>query len=729
MKRLLTVTAGLVVQAAVAVAQPANGGSASAPFELDAVRASKRVTAVRIDLPVSIDGVLDDAAWRLAEPATDFYQQEPQEFRPATRRTEVRFLYDATTLYVGAMMYDDEPERAITNDLKRDFNGRDGDLFGLVLDTFMDRRNAYGFLSNPGGALRDTQAYENGRRNDANWHGVWYAKTAVVPEGWSVEYAIPFRTLRFPDRDAQEWGLNIVRIVRRDNEVATWSPVPRQFTHYQVAYAGALSGIAGVHSGRNLQIKPAITADLGAGETDGAGWKGNGDAGLDVKWGITPSLTLDATLRTDFSQVEADEQQINLTRFGLFFPEKREFFLESPASFQIGLASRSDEDRRDIVPFFSRRIGLSSSGQPIPVLGGLRLTGRAGRQTVGVLAMRTGEFEEAPGDTFSAIRIARRVTESASVGGFFFGREAERSGDFNRVGGFEVRLTPRRTVEIEAFGMRSETADKAGDWAGRAGFTIETTRHRAALSAVHVGETFQHDLGYVRRTGISTLVGRYSRVFQPKDRRGSIREIRLGGEIETTTDAQLTQVLTGVTKLQSETQYADGAVFRAWVSRNFEHLRDEAGIGSLPLEVGSYRFIDGGVGFESNQSAALSGSVEVRGGEFWSGSQRQFTGGLRYRMSAHVAASATFGRSSIDFPSGSFDANLVGMRLDCSFTPQMFLNAFVQYNGEADAWISNIRYNLVHRPLSDIYIVWNETRLPGLHRRALMFKYTHQIGF
>jgi hypothetical protein len=729
-RRVTTIVASVLLHAIAASAQP-SVGAGGALTDIDAVRASKRALAVRIDQPIQLDGVLDDEAWRHADPATDFYQQQPSEFELATFRTEVRFVYDGTTLYVGAMMYDAQPERVIVNDLKRDFNGRDTDMFGLVLDTFRDQRSAYGFLANPGGAQRDTQAYENGRRNDPNWHAAWTARTAVLADGWSVEYAIPFRALRFPDVEAQEWGLNLVRIVRRDNEISTWSPVPRQFSHYQVAYAGALSGISGVSSGRNLQVKPALTASVDK-QTDrrggGSPWSGDGDAGLDVKWGLTPSLVLDATLRTDFSQVEADEQQINLTRFSLFFPEKREFFLESPASFQIGLAARPEDDRRDIVPFFSRRIGLSDDGRPIPVLGGLRLTGRMGHQTIGALAMRTGDAEERPGDTFTAVRVGRDVMETATIGAFYFGREAQGSADFNRVAGAELRFAPRRTVEMEAFAMRSATSGAPGDWAGRAGFTVETSAHRAFLSFIGVGDAFRHDLGFVRRVGINTLVGRYARVFR-HGLGGRVRDYQIGAEAEATTDASRRRMLTGVGVLDGAITFTDGSVFEAWTNGTYERLRKEAHIGGLPIEPGRYDFVDGGVSFESDKSAAVSGGVVLQAGEFWSGTQRLASGSLRVRLNAHVAASGTFSRSRIEFPSGTFVGNLVGIRLDWSFTPRMFLNAFVQYNGEDDAWITNVRYNFMHRPLSDIYLVWNETRMSGMSSRALLLKYTHQVGF
>ena len=689
--------------------------------DIAAIRAGKRVEAVRITEPIRLDGILDEPAWEIATPTTDFYQQQPAEFELATRRTEVRFLYDDEMLYVGAVLYDPDPERLITNELKRDFGGSSGDGFGLIVDTFKDRRSAYGFITNPGGAQRDSLGYENGRRNDANWHGVWFVRTMIRPDGWSVEYAIPFKTLRFPLGESQEWGMNMVRWARRANETSTWAPVPRQFSHYNVAYAGTLAGIGSAQPGRNLQVKPFATADVSR----------EADAGLDVKWGVTSSMTLDATLRTDFSQVEADEQQINLTRFGLFFPEKREFFLESPSAFQIGLVENDNENpRRDLVPFFSRRIGLSADGRPIPVIGGVRLTGRTGRQGIGLLTMQTDDFEGRPGDNFTAVRISHDVTRTASVAGFYFGREATGASSFNRVGGFDIRVRPLPIAEIEAFGMRSASDGVDGDWAGRAGFRLDARAHRARVGLLHVGDDFRHDLGFVRRRGVGTLFGKYSRIFRPRDTARRVREWGIGTEIESTTDDRYAAMLTRTGSLNYEMLFADSAELRAWVRSTFERLDSPFGIGSqLSVAPGEYEFEDAGLEYRSNRSATLSGSLDMNAGEFWTGRQRTVGGSVRYRFSAHLAASASLSRSEIDLPEGSFTGELVGLRLDWSFTPRMFLNAFVQYNGEADTWLSNVRYNLIHRPLSDIYVVWNETRSPGITRRALLLKYTHLLAF
>jgi hypothetical protein len=700
------------------------------PVDLDAIRAAKRIVAVRTDQPIRIDGVLDEPAWERAPVATDFYQQQPAEFSLATRRTEVRFLYDDEMLYVGAVLYDPEPERLITNELKRDFGGSSGDGFGLLLDTFQDRRSAYGFITNPGGAQRDSLGYDNGRRNDANWDAVWFVRTAIRPDGWSLEYAIPLKTLRFPDRPVQEWGMNMVRWARRANETSTWAPVPRQFSHYNVAYAGTLAGIAGAERGRHLQVKPFLTGSV-LHPLPGAPWARDADGGVDVKWGLSSSLLLDATWRTDFSQVEVDEQQINLTRFSLFFPEKREFFLESPSAFQIGLVESNNETaRRELVPFFSRRIGLSDSGQPIPVVGGLRLTGRAGPHSVGVMTMHVEGEEEAWGTTFAAARVARELTSTASASAFYFGRESDGPDSFNRVMGAELRLRPTRTVEAEAFAMRSLSDGQSGGWAGRGSLRVDANAHRVRLGYVHVGDAFQHDLGFVRRRGIGTLFSSYTRVLRGAEARGRIREHTITAKYDTTVDDRFTTVLTGTGGLTVGTLFHNSAQVRGWLTTTYERLDAPFRVGpTLTIAPGEYRYEGYGLSVDGNRSAVVSGGVEFSGGEFWTGRQRAASASLRYRLSAHLAASASVSRSTVRLPDGAFTGDLLGLRLDWSFTPRMFLNAFVQHNSEADAWLANVRFNLIHRPLSDIYVVWTETHVPGLTSRALLLKYTHLLSF
>jgi hypothetical protein len=406
---------------------------ASAQSDLAAIHSTKELQALRIDEPMVIDGDLSEPAWKRAQVGRDFYQQEPDEGALTSEPSEIRFLYDDEALYFGGTFFDSDPRGPIVDELKRDFNGRSGDLVALSLDTFGDY-TAYNFNVNGAGVLRDTQSHEDGRVFNANWDGVWSARTSRFDGGWTLEVMIPFRTMRFPEVEEQNWTMNVFRLIRRKNEFTYWSPQPRQFSQYKISYGGRLTGIRQVRPGRNLQLKPFVTSAFSNLTLPSADRRWDGDAGVDVKYGIGTSLALDLTVHTDFSQVEADEQQINLTRFSLFFPEKREFFLENQGAFRIG-----DLSDRTIVPFFSRRIGLSSSGQPIPILGGARLTGRAGDYTLGLLNIQSERFEGRPADNFTTLRAARNFGGS-SIGGFYLGREASGVFGHNRVAGPDDRL-------------------------------------------------------------------------------------------------------------------------------------------------------------------------------------------------------------------------------------------------------------------------------------------------
>ena len=342
-----------------------------------------------------LDGSLDEAAWRDAPMANGFLQNEPHEGQPATFDTEVRVLHDDQALYFGVFARDDEPSGIIVSDLKKDFNTAASDGFLVVIDTFSDQRNGFEFATNPAGAKWDAQMSNEGREINANWDGVWDVRTRIGRDGWYAEIRIPFRTLKFSDRDPQTWGLNFERRLRRRNEDSFWSPVPRIYSLDRVSLAGTIEGLRQLRPGRNLRVKPyaaTSSSTVGSAPSDG-----DVSGGLDVKYGITNGLTLDATVNTDFSQVEADEQQVNLTRFSVLFPEKRDFFLENSGIFQFGLpstgtasvggASPAASGRQNSPPdarlFFSRQIGLSDAGAAIPILAGSRVTGRAGAYSVG----------------------------------------------------------------------------------------------------------------------------------------------------------------------------------------------------------------------------------------------------------------------------------------------------------------------------------------------------------
>jgi len=379
----------------------------------------------RATAPIQIDGVLDDPAWLGAEVISEFVQNRPLEGHPVSERTEVRLLYDDQYLYIGAELFDADPSGIISPTLERDPNTRDGDALGILLDTFLDRSTGFAFYVNPGGAVRDGQVSDDGRNANFAWDGAFEVRTRIHEEGWTVEMAIPFSTLRFdPGRVDQSWGLNLLRRIRRKNEDAVWAPMDRQWALHTPSRAGTLRGLEGIRAGRNLSVKPYALSTRPSGQlVDPLDRSLEWDAGVDMKYGVTAGLTLDLTLNTDFSQVEVDQQQVNLTRFSLFFPERRDFFLENEGIFTFGdntsFGERTGVSRQDFTLFHSRRIGLTPTGDPLPILGGGRVSGTIGGAEVGLLSMRTRAVGGggAPGESFSVGRLRLRPAPGLDVGG------------------------------------------------------------------------------------------------------------------------------------------------------------------------------------------------------------------------------------------------------------------------------------------------------------------------
>ncbi len=698
------------------------------------VRATKRVAAVLIQDTVTVDGELEEPAWNLAEPARDFYQQVPEEGAPTTEPTEVRFLYDDEDLYVGARLYDSDVDQVVTNELTRDFSYRDGDAFSLVLDTFHDKRNTVSFATNPAGAKRDLQTYDDGRQTNVDWDAVWYVQTGRFDGGWTVEMAIPFKSLRFFQPEAaREWGLQIMRIIRRKNEITMWSPVARQFNEFRNGYHGVLTNIEGVRPGRDLSVKPFALNSLESGlEEDENGWSNHPNGGVDLKYGLASSLTLDASWRTDFAQVEADAQQVNLTRFGLFFPEKREFFLENQGSFQVGDLGRGfGGDAPSLLPFFSRRIGLRE-GQPVPILAGGRLTGKSGRYGVGLLNMQTRQHEGIPGANYTAVRLTREVMRNSAGGAYYFGRESSDEDGHSRVAGADVRFNFRRTIDVDGYVLRSNSKNEVGDpWAGRGAFRWTADLYTTRFSYTHIGEGYRNDLGFSPRRGVGIATWELERNLRPKSVETWVRQFTIGTEGSLFAEPDLERQLSRNVRIDFATQFQDGSRFGIDYDRIFELLEEPFEIHEgITIPIGSYRFNQIAIMYFSDPSKWLSGTVRYTTGGFWDGNISGWRGSMRARASEHLAAEISYERNDVDLPSGKFNTDLAALRVDYSFTTSMFLNAFIQYNSIVDSWFSNIRFNLIHRPLSDLFLVYNEARPEGGPTgRAFTIKYTHRIGF
>src|SRR5262245_6781837 len=455
----LLVIAMFVGTALAASAQTAQDGG----IDYDTARSERRLTATQAKGPIVLDGKLDEPSWAAAPLATNFVQNDPREGEPATFETEVKLLYDNRALYIGVFAKDPAPAEIIVNELRKDFNTGNADGFQVVIDTFHDQRNGYQFAINPMGAKWDSQMSNEGRDQNANWDGIWDVGTRIGEDGWYAEIEIPFKTLKFGPEEMQTWGINFQRRLRRRNENSYWSPLRRIHQLSRVSMAGTYEGLQGLKPGANVRVKPYGLANFN--QLPNVALDRDYDAGFDAKYGVTSGLTWDFTVNTDFSQVEADEQQVNLTRFSLFFPEKRDFFLENSGVFQFGSGNTGgggganggrQNASQDMIFFFSRQIGLSPVGDSIPLLAGTRLTGRVGSWSVGALNIQQREQNLSPSTNFTALRLRRDILRNSDIGVMFLNKEPQ-GNHYNRGFGADANFRFYRDLTFNVAGAKSAT--------------------------------------------------------------------------------------------------------------------------------------------------------------------------------------------------------------------------------------------------------------------------------
>jgi hypothetical protein len=710
---------------------PALSQEASSDAAMEAIRASKLVTALRVTEEVTLDGQLDEGVWRLALPATDFYQQYPRNGEPSSERTEVRFLYDADNLYVGLICFDSGP--LSVNELKEDFNFGGGDTVSVIIDSLHDRRSAFVFGVNPAGAKRDGQVFNDGIFNQ-DWDGVWDVRASTNSDGWIAEFAIPFKTLRFSHLPAQEWGLQITRMLMRRNEQSNWSPLPIRARNVRVSLAGTLNGLENIRQGRNLKIKPFVTAGISKLSPEASAGT-DYDGGVDAKYGLTQSLTLDVTYRTDFAQVEVDQQQVNLTRFNLFFPEKRDFFLENSGIFNFGSGSggfNTANDQSSLIPFFSRRIGLSSAGAPIPIIGGARVSGQAGRYDLGFLSMKTDSLGSTPSNNYIVGRVKRNIFTNSFVGAIATSRDSTEEGDYNRVYGADAYLLFFERLELDTYILRSRTPGSSGnDYAKRflAGWRDNEVNISAEYNTVQTN--FNPEAGFVRRKDVSQYNSEVS--WRPLlENSDTVRNLIFGMTADYFASG-LGKVESRVQDLNIGIQFQNGASSNLNVIRTFDRLLTAFPIRTdLDIRAGDYHYTNYQLRLNTGQTRKITANSTYTWGDFWDGTRQSFSGTVNYRPNYHLGMELNYNGNWVDLPNGAFDANIIGARFIYAFTSRAFFNAFFQYNADAHQFSSNVRFNLIHRPLSDLYLVFNDRRdtLTGqLVDRAFTVKLTNLFNF
>ena len=697
------------------------------------------MAATALSQAPQIDGnVAGDSAWEGAIPAAGLWQTRPNEGAASTQQTRIYVGYTDDALYIGVIAYDDEPDAIVVTDSRRDSELGDTDAFLVIIDGLLDRQNGYLFGTNAAGMEYDAQITREGSGNfgggagsfNVNWDGNWRVESRISEIGWSTEMEIPFKTLRYGADDEQTWGINFQRNIRRNNEVAFWSPLERNRDISRVSEAGTISGVRPPKQ-RNLKFTPyALAQAQRGGELDST--ETDSEFGFDVKYSLTPRLTLDATYNTDFAQVEADDVQINLDRFNLFFPEKRPFFLENAGQFNVGNA-------QEVELFFSRRIGISDDGDVLPIDGGVRLSGKVLERTnIGFLYMRTDGVDGiAPANNFTVARVNQELPNRSSIGFIAIDRNGDGShllsndedenqtygidgrwgiGDYVILRGWAAKTdTPTLTGRDNAFGV-------AGNWSSAA--------WSAGLNYTEVGEDFNPEVGFLQRDDYRKARAFLLRRIRPENLWGLL-EIRPHVSYQGFWNFDGFQE-TGFLHMDSHWEFQTGTELHTGFNVRRDGVTEPFDIiDGVTIQPGTYDHNEVQLVYFTDQSQPLNFALNATIGGRFGGDRMFIEPTVQYRIGERFRSELSFIFNDFDLPvpNGDFTANLARLRMSYSFTPKMLLQALVQYNEVADVLATNLRFSWLNSANSGLFVVYNEVDERGIGAlpkgREFIVKYSY----
>ena len=738
---ILYTSAASVLAAASLLAQSPGASPQSA-----AGAASARIAVANIvTMKPVLDGRLDDAVWRSVAPLTGFVQRELREGEPVSERTEVRIVSDGEAVYVAAWMYDREPHSIVSGEKIRDVALENSDYFAVVFDTYHDRQNGFVFATTPAGIEYDGQVAKEGEgggvqqanQNRAaagsmggfniNWDANWTVRTSVDSLGWYAEMRIPYSTLRYAGGSRQTWGLNIARGIRRKGEDAYWAFIPRQFSIYRLSRAGTLE-----LTQLPATVTPYVLGGSSRAFATSSQFETTNEFGADAKIGVTPSLTLDLTYNTDFAQVEVDQQQTNLTRFNLFFPEKRPFFLENAGAFSAGTPQSADL-------FFSRRIGIDTLGQAVPILGGGRLSGRVAGLTVGALEIVTDEQRGVqPMNSYSVARMTKEISGRSRLGVIAIDRVSVDSTD-SRNGTYAVdgRVGLGEAWTFDGWGARTATPGRSGD---QFGYSVRgaysTAKWNNSLRIISVGEDFNPEVGFLNRVGgfryYEATAMRLVRNPNLKWLKDWNPHVSLRNYYRPDGYYQSGWLHMDLTELE----FADGGKFGPELNVYHEGLQQPFEISpGVIVPVGGYSYPSLGLDWTTNPSAPFSLVLRSDVGGFYDGTRNGQTLTLTLRHGANLSTSLLYDYQRVWLDEGDFTRNLIGTRVAYFFTPRIFVQSLMQYSNQAHAWSANTRFAWLSTAGTGLFVVFNDGetadgffswRQP--QSRSLVIKYARQFG-
>ncbi len=690
---------------------------------------TKKIDAVRTGVRMFIDAVLDEPEWQDADPINDFLQRNPREGEPASQRTVARILYDDETLYVAFMLFDSDPSRIIASDLRRDSSMRTDDTIELVLDTFHDSRNGFIFRVNALGTKYDA-LLRNENEVNSDWDEQWEAAARITDEGWVVEIAIPFRALRY-DTGASTWGIDFQRQIRRSNEEVAWSNNRRGFEFRNVSQAGDLVGLYDLKLARRFRLTPYVAGGTAQfNQTDLPFNDSNGDFGIDnFRVQITPNLTADLTVNTDFAQVEDDSERVNLSRFSLFFPEKREFFLESEENFAFG--SGGGWGGPSLSLFNSRNIGLVD-GTSVPITYGAKMTGKISSTSLGVMNVQTGDSKLGSGQNYTAVRAKQDVFGRSTIGGIF--TNVQGGNDYNRVVGLDANFRFLEHMRVTGFAARvDDSRMEDSPWSTSLSAEWNSDRWELGASYLRVDPDFDSELGFIRRTDI--VQRGINAGWNPRPQWGGIRQISIGANVDYLTDTK-GELLGREQGASVYFSFESGDGVSVGVDRELDRVGSAFTVGpDVVIPAGDYSMTTFRTSIRTYSARRLSGRVSISAGDYFGGTRYSLSPSGTLRFNQKLSLSPRYTYNTIDLPGGAFETHTVSLRSSYNFSDQWLTSALVQYNSLSGRMSVFARLNYVYRGGYDnIFLVYKQSRMQegvysGLSDRALLAKMTYSFDF
>ncbi len=695
-------------------------------------------TAISITEEPLLDGdVLNDAVWQQIKPFGNLSQIQPNFGQPASERTDIRIAYTASTFYVSVVCYDSQPDKLVVSDARRDADLKNTDAFIFILDTYKDNQNGFVFGTNSIGVEFDAQVDNEGQGNfnanrqqggtiggfNINWDGSWEVKTQVGDFGWSAEFAIPLRTIRF--QAGKDWGINFRRNIRKNNEIDYWAELPVGFLLKRLSLAGTLTGLD-LRTPGNLKVIPYVLGQLSKDfEAVDSDVRFDSEVGGDVKYSITPSLTLDLTYNTDFAQVEVDQQQVNLDRFNLFFPEKRPFFLENAGLFSVGSPGEVDL-------FFSRRIGIGEEGNVVPIIGGARVSGKVNRTNIGLLSMFTEDVADAniEKNNFTVARVNHEFKGRTALGAVLINREGlETSDDFNRTIAVDGKLGLGRKARMSGFFAKSAgTVDAKNEHALKFQTAYLWNNWEIMGAYTEVGEGFNPEVGFLLRSSFKKPEGRILYHLRPKNKDAKILEHRPHISYRGYWNFDGFQE-TGFLHVDNHWEWKSGLEIHTGINFTTEGVVDPFEISEdIFVPSGVYKHAEGQLVFTTNMSKPISFNLRSVAGGAFGGSRYLNSGTLRFRQGDRFNTAFTYMYNRFNLPVGDFTANVFISQLSYSFKPNVYIQGLVQNNTVDNLWAVNLRFGWLQRANTGLFVVYSHNLQDGSPlNNSFIVKYTRMF--